>query len=192
MLSMNHLSIFKKLRGYFGYDNLLIGGSYVYTNELNLIWSGKDIDIFILIPRMETWALMNILNSVFDSLVIFDQGDSDKFMENMNQYYKIDGQWKRVIAFKDGVEYDLIFVNDNKTNLIFDNTGSDLSKLYYEVVYDNRLNHLGLHKASRKFLHKLIEEKTCNIYLEQCTDAYASKVRAICEQLKIKVKEWQK
>lgn len=175
------LETLKQLRGYFGSDNLLIGGSFVYTKELDLKWNNKDIDIFILIPRMETWALINILESIFDS--VYENGIAEY------KEYMIENQWKHIVGFKDDMEYDLIFINESKENLILNNTGSDLSRLYYNINYSEDI--IGLNSLSKKYLKRLTQEKYCNLLLGSSTEAYASKVRNICNQLNIEVKEWK-
>lgn len=179
---VDYLKVFKMLRGYFQ-NNILIGGSYAYSKALDLEWNGKDIDIFILIPRMESWALQNILNLVFDEVHVFDsERNNPKFMDNKANYYKIEGQWKRVIAYKNSMMYDLIFVNTCPRDLLKD-TGSTISKLYYKLNYDNREPLKLFDKAPLLFL----ETKSNYINMDMCTEAYASKVKKICKQLDIKV-----
>lgn len=189
---IDYLKTLKILRGYFRSDNLLVGGSYVYSKELDIEWSKKDIDVFILMPRMETWALVNILNQVFDMVTTFDNNYENlaHFMRNKDQYYKIDGQWKRILAYKNDMMYDLIFVDDTKENLILNNTGSDISRLYYNISYNK--DNLVLNQHSIKYKNKLIDNKLCSLDSDQCTEAYASKVKSICKYLNIEVKEWKK
>lgn len=194
-IKLTNDEIFTQLGGYFRYDNILIGGSYAYSKALDLEWNGKDIDIFFLMPKMETWALEKILNLVFDMVQRFDtpfyqDRDLDDvyvnhFIKNKNKYYMIERQWKRIIAYKDGIKYDLIFVDSNKQDLILNNTGSSISQLYYEVAYGPKP--IRLNSISK--VDKAIMQKTniCNIYYDQCTDAYASKIENLCKKLGLKI-----
>ncbi|MCP3899170.1 MAG: hypothetical protein GY707_05600 [Desulfobacteraceae bacterium] len=182
---IDYLKVFKQLNGYFQ-GNILIGGSYAYSKTLELDWNGKDIDVFILIPRMESWALQNILRLVFDEVYVFDQEakHNDNFMQNKANYYKIPGQWKRVIAYKNSMMYDLIFVDTFKDDLL-DNTGSTISKLYYEITF-NITNPLTLYYGAN-YLDTIKREKKCYIEMDQCTEAYASKIEKLCKQLNLEL-----
>lgn len=171
--------IFLKLRGYFGIDNVYIGGSYVYTKELGLEWNKKDVDIFILIPRMESWALVNTLNDVFDKVIIFNNFESN--LKLKNEYYFIEKQWKRVICYKDDMCYDLIFVDTDFSTLVNENTGSTISKLYYNIPYN--INKPVLTHSSLFFKKSAMDNKNCIIDYKKCTDAYASKMVDICNKL---------
>jgi len=185
-----YFSVFKKLRGYFGQDNILIGGSYAYSKYLNLRWNKKDIDIFILIPRMETWALVTILKNIFDNVHTFDYGFSTnmaKAQKNKDNYYKIDNQWKRIVCNKNGMTYDLIFVDTDIEELIFDNTGSDISRIYYELTYSRYI--LRLTNFSKDAICRL-ESKICIIHEDKCTDAYVLKIKKLCNYLGFKI--WKK
>jgi len=177
----DYLKVFKKLRGYFGEQNLAIGGSYVYSKELEIEWNHKDIDIFFLMPRMESWALVNILNLIFDVVAVFPT-DTPEQLNHKDKYYKINRQWKRIMAYKDGMTYDLIFVDDNIDNLIIDNTGSDISRLYYQITY--RVKTLQLSTHSTVALRRL-EAGTCWVYPNMCTIDYLNKIEKLCVQLKL-------
>jgi len=175
------------LRGFFG--NILIGGSYVYSKELGTKWNGKDIDVFMLIPRKESWALVAELNLIFDSVQTFDvdfRVNTPKAITNKDKYYKIAKQWKRVVCYKNSMMYDLIFVDSDKSDLILNNTGSDISRLYYNVTYneDNILQLSNYSKAAKLRLEKGI----CKINYEQCTEAYASKIEKLCDELRLEIR----
>ena len=180
---VNYLKTIKQLTGYFGIDNVYIGGSYSYSKELDIKWNMKDIDVFILIPRMESWALVNILNMIFDNVHTFEfdfSKDVQKALKNKAEYYKIDNQWKRVVCNSYGIEFDLIFVN-NTINDLLKNTGSSISKLYHKITYKD--NKMILIPESKTVLKYLIQTKYCLIKREQCTDAYASKIIDLCNKL---------
>ena len=180
---MKPINTFKKLTGYFGINNIFIGGSYSYSQELNIEWNKKDIDIFILIPRMESWALVNILELVFDYVHVFDHDfniNNEKAWKNRCLYYKIAKQWKRVIGYKDGMMYDLIFI-DGDINTLLDNTGSSISKIYHKLKYCS--NDLHLIPESKLSISLMKLRKYCKIDMEQCTDDYASKIINICNTL---------
>ncbi len=172
----DYLKTFKQLSGYFQ-GNMLIGGSYTYSKLLNLKWNGKDIDIFFLMPRMETWALKNILNLVFDVVTVFDDAEKSR------EYYRIPGQWKRVIAFKNNMMYDLIFIDGKKENLHC-NTGASISRLYYEVTF----NKINLYYGCIKELKHILIVGLCYIDRQQCTKSYISKVEKLCEGLNLTLK----
>ena len=111
--------VLPKLRGYF--RELYVGGSYATYKALKSDIKPNDVDIFILGPkRLETWALKQILETIFDE--VFAEGDNP-------DYYKIEGQYKRAQCFIGPHKFDLIFVDQTIENLITKQTAADISKM---------------------------------------------------------------
>jgi hypothetical protein len=119
------VEVIKKLRGFFP-TKVYIGGSFAYSKASKIPWNGKDVDTFILIPRMEQWALKHILNSIFDEIEISK--------DSMGQY-KLKPQWKRVVAKYNEIVFDLIFVDTLIDTLIDEYSSSNLTQNYYSLDY---------------------------------------------------------
>lgn len=113
------------LRGFF--RDIYIGGSYATAKitRLPVYTENSDIDIFILGPRIiESWALNEILLMHFDTII---------FSQSMD--YKIPKQFKRISAYKQGIKYDLIFVDTDIDNLIEYGVATTFSRFFLEVTY---------------------------------------------------------
>ena len=118
------------LRGYF--QDIYIGGSYAteQITRLPVFTIKSDIDIFILGPRtMESWALENLFNTYFDTVILSAEGDS----------YKIPNQFKRVTCYRDGIKYDLIFVDTDILHLITYGIATTFSVYFLKVNYSEEI-----------------------------------------------------
>jgi len=165
---------FEFLRGFF--KEMYVGGSYATYKALRSNLEYGDIDIFILEPRrFESWALDIILNAHFDSVEHFD----------MWQYYKIKNQYKYITCMKDGVQFDLIFL-DIEAWQLDDITASDLSKIYYHITYNEKI--LCLERSARNVLVRLLVDEVCEVDPTQATEQHLEKIKKRCKLLDIRYK----
>jgi len=173
--------ICQKLGGFFGRDNVLVGGSLGL--ELNYPrfsqFPDSDIDIFILKKRIESWALLHIMN-VFDDVILYDR-NIDK-MPN----YKIKGQWRRLTGMfcpkneLDTVKIDFIFVDADIESLVKD-TACDLSKLYSRLDYENFFRVVDHKELS--YIHNRLSNNQCYMNIKQATLKHIEKYKERCKEL---------
>jgi len=161
-----------QLRGYF--RNIYIGGSYAANKIAFPLLPYNDIDIFILAPRdIEDWAMQNILLSIFDTVAANAKGTAE---------YKIKYQYKRYKCTKDGIKFDIILLNTDFNGLL-ESTASDLSKLYLEVSYGEKMLYPCTDEDTCKTICNLLLKKLCIVYVDQCTKDHLHKIFDRCNLL---------
>ena len=161
------------LRGYLATANIYLGGSYA-TKELFPSIKANDIDVFIDTPRlMESWALVSILEAIFDTVKC---GYKDT--------YKIPHQYMFVECTKDGIEYDLIFVNLPLNIHISEIMGSTLSQILYKLNYSNQ--GFQLLSTPKYLLNSLFIQKEVIIYSDLCVPKHAGKIEKRAQSLGLK------
>lgn len=161
------IEVIKQLRGVFP-ANLYIGGSYAINYYFPSI-PFSDIDLFIKGPRvMESWAMIRLLHTIFDHI---DKSD-------MGTYYKIKGQYMYLRCYKDGMKFDLIFVD---TEDLLDTCGSTLSKLFLQVNYSQEV--IVIVPSNKQVLEQIVFHKKCEIKKSNCTPSYLEKTKQRCDIL---------
>ena len=170
-------SVAGQLGGYYN-DRVYVGGSYGTNKALFTALQINDVDIFLLTPKqMCDWATLNILQSIFDVTTVEEIKD-----------YKIFEEYRRYTCLKDGVKFDIIFINTDLHGL-FNSTASDLSKFYHKYV--GGVEHLVLsnHKEAQKAVQRLIWERRCVVKPSICTDKHYNKIKTRCENLGLELDE---
>lgn len=186
---MNNITIaqkiIKQLSGFFPYKNILIGGSLGLELKIPIFKqdNNSDIDIFILIPRIERWALLHILKAID-----IDIEDDVNLLKVDFPNYKLEGQWARIKARKLETDVDLIFLESDQNTLI-DNTAADISKFYYTLeVYRPKITPFLVNNIKSEKAYARIISGKCFIDSKKATHDHIKKMERKCEQFGLKSK----
>ena len=161
-----------------------VGGSYARHVCLGSQYEYDDIDIFITGPRMmEQWVMELVLNDLFETVDARPvPATSTNDLIESNQYF-ISTQFSRIVCIKDGVKFDLIFVDSSIDDIIINHTASSYSKFYYEISYHptdmlRMVSNLAINTA----VNDIIINKKCNIIRSLCSSSHYEKIIRLCEK----------